>query len=139
MRQVFCCTVFLLIGVALHAQVLIVNAKHLAVPAGRPEAIYRSALDVVDETFGRDSSANFPVTLVLGEENEQYVADADHNLNAIYLAGWNENKFAVSMIHLAMEHLIDTECRNNLLGEIIVKSNAISPVSLPQIVPAKPR
>jgi hypothetical protein len=131
--------VFLLSGVALHAQVSIVNTKHETVPAGRPEAIYRSALNVVDDTFGRDSSADFPVTLVLGEENEHYVADADHNVNAIYLAGWNENKFAVSMIHLAMEHLIDTECRNNLLGEIIVKSNAISPVSLPQIVPAKPR
>jgi len=83
-------------GAGLHAQASIVNAKHGAVPAGRPEAIYHSALHVVAEHFGgRGDDLSFPVTLFLGEENERYVADEDRKLDAIYLADWNENKFAV--------------------------------------------
>jgi len=122
----------LLCGAALHAQVSIVNPEHVAVPAGRPEALYHSALQVIAETFGRDNdSLRFPVTLYLGEDDERYVADEDQKLDAVYLAGWNENKFTVSVMRLAMEHFMDHQCRNELLGEIVSRADAVSPVAVP--------
>ena len=121
-----------LCGAGLQAQVSIVNPKHLAVPAGRPDAIYHSALQVLSENFGReDDGLSFPVILFLGEDDERYVADEDRKLDAVYLANWNENKFTVSVMRLAMEHLLDTTCRNELLGEILSRSDVISPVAIP--------
>jgi hypothetical protein len=124
--------VLLLSSVGLHAQVSIVNPHHLSVPAGRPEAIYHTALRVVTENFkmDEDSGLGFPLTLVLGEENERYVEDEDRKIDAIYLATWNEKKFAISVMRLAMEHLIDRDCRNQLVGEILSRSDAIAPVSV---------
>jgi hypothetical protein len=121
-----------LCGAGLNAQVSIVNPKHVTVPGGRVEAIYHSALQVVAANFDEENKdiLRFPVTLFLGEEDERYVADEDQQLDAVYLAGWNENKFTVSVMRLAMEHLLDHECRNQLLGEILSRADAISPVAI---------
>lgn len=80
----------------------------------------------MDEAAG----LTFPLTLVLGEETERYVEDEDQQIDAIYLATWNEKKFAVSVMRLALEHLIDRNCRNQLVGEILTRSDAIAPVSV---------
>ena len=114
----------------LHAQVSVVNEKQLTVPPGRPEVIYHSALQVMQDKFAEgDVELRFPVTVVLGEEHERYTADENRRLDTIYLESWNENKFAVAVMRLALEHLLDTECRNQLLGEILRRSDAISPVA----------
>jgi hypothetical protein len=42
---------------------------------------------------------------------------------------WDEKKFAISVMRLALEHLVDRECRNELVSEILTRANVITPVS----------
>jgi hypothetical protein len=133
MKHFFTIAVLLLGGIAAQAQVSIVNPNHLSFPAGTPDAIYHSALRVVAETFELDDASELatPTTLFLGEQNERYVEDEDQKIDAIYLTSWSEKKFAISVMRLALGHLVDRECRNQLVGEILTRSDAMAPVSVP--------
>ena len=57
------------------------------------------------------------------------VEDEDNKVDAIYLKTWDEKKFAVSVMRLALEHLVDRECRNQLVSEILTRANVIAPVA----------
>ena len=132
MKHLLTSAVLFLSSVAVQSQVSIVNPNHLKFPAGRPDAIYHSGLRVVAETFQVDDASELaiPLTLILGEQDERYVEDEDQKIDAIYLTSWNEKKFAISVMRLALGHLVDRDCRNQLVGEILSRSDAIAPVSV---------
>jgi hypothetical protein len=112
-----------------NAQVLFENPQRLDIPQQRAEVIYQTTLRVLGETFDTEARP-FPVTLVLGEETEQYVDNEDEGIYSIHLTRWDEKKFAISVMRLALEHLVDRECRNVLVSEILTRTNMIAPVAV---------
>lgn len=117
-------------GIRSHAQVTIVNPQRLDVPEQRAQIIYRTTLRVLAETFETDTPVPFPITLDLGDANEHYSADEDAGVHEIHLTQWNEKKFAISVMRLTLEHLVDRDCRNVLVYEILTRTDAISPVEV---------
>lgn len=132
MKHLFTIAVLVLGSLAAQAQVSIVDPNHLGFPAGKPDAIYHAALRVVAETFELDDASELatPTTLFLGEQDERYVEDEDQKIDAIYLTSWSEKKFAISVMRLALGHLVDRDCRNQIVGEILGRSDAMAPVSV---------
>ena len=128
-------TVSLLVGLACwsvvaEAQVVIRNPQNLDVPQAKVNVIYRTTLRVLSENFDvEEISELYPVTLTLGSDEERYVEDEDNKVDAIYLKTWDEKKFAISVMRLALEHLVDRECRNQLVSEILTRANVIAPVA----------
>lgn len=127
-------TVSLLVGIACwsviaQAQVVIRNPQNLDVPQGKVNVIYTTTLRVLSETFDvGEISELYPVTLTLGADDERYVEDEDNKVDAVYLKAWDEKKFAISVMRLALEHLVNRECRNALVSEILTRSDVIAPV-----------
>jgi hypothetical protein len=115
--------------VVAQAQVVIRNPQNLDVPQAKVNVIYRTTLRVLSDNFDvEEISELYPVTLTLGSDDERYVEDEDNKVDAIYLKAWDEKKFAISVMRLALEHLVDRECRNQLVSEILTRANVIAPV-----------
>jgi hypothetical protein len=82
------------------------------------------------------SQVIFPVTLVLGDRNQRYVADEVHQQYSIYMDNWNDTQFAVSATRLAIQHLVSKERREQLVGEILRRTNRVTPIALGDLHPA---
>ena len=102
-------TVSLLVGLACWSVVaqaqVIRNPQNLDVPQAKVNVIYRTTLRVLSENFDvEEISELYPVTLTLGSDEERYVEDEDNKVDAIYLKTWDEKKFAISVMRLALEN-----------------------------------
>jgi hypothetical protein len=107
-----------------------VNPQKLDMPEQRAEIIYRTTFRVIAETFDTETPESFPITLELGDRDEHYNADEDAGIHEIHLALWDEKKFAISVMRLVLEHLVDRDCRNVLVSEILTRTNVIAPVEV---------
>lgn len=112
----------------LPAQVTIYNPQNLDVPRAKVNVIYHMTLRVLSDTLDlADIEQLYPVTLTLGADEERYVEDEDKQLDAIFLKKWDEKKFAISVMRLALEHLVNRECRNEIVSDILNRSDLILP------------
>jgi len=113
------------------AQLKVENRDHLVVPSERPQIIYATACRVVREEFHlKDAELrDFPLTLVVGSTEDRYEDDHDAGIYRIYLRVWDEKKFAVGVMRLAIEGMINTQRRDHLVWEILTRANAIMPVN----------
>jgi len=121
------------------AQVTVVNPKHLDFPRDKVDVIFHMACKIVDEDFqihhGTQKS-EFPVTLVLGAPDEGYTEDEDHPLYTINLDHWNEVRFTMAMIGVAIQHMVVPQNRRDkLVLEVLRRSNQI--VTVPVTTLAK--
>ncbi len=121
--------VLLAFSAPLWAQVTLRNPQHLPVPEERVQVIFRTTCRVVAEQFRlHPEQLEFPLTLVLGEPNEQYSADEDTGTYTIYLNQWNEAKFTTSAMRLAVWRMVPRKRRDQLVWEILQRANRVAPV-----------
>ena len=121
---VVCCT-------GMWAQVTIVNPHRLVVPEDRVNLLFRTSCEVVTREFNlRDPRRmDFPLTLVLGEKNEQLELDEDRQIYRVLLDKWDESKFVTSVMRLAVWRVVPRARRNELVLEILKRANTIEPVN----------
>src|SRR5512142_2487572 len=100
MRRILTITFALVLTTALpsFAQLTIENSKNVDVPKQKAEVIYRLTCRIVaDELRGmQETSSQFPLTLVMGADDERYTADDKKHIYKIYLKHWDEQLFASS-------------------------------------------
>lgn len=123
----------LLVSSAMLGQVTVVNPKHLEFPKDKINLIFRIACKVVAEEFHvpeKAAESEFPLTLILGDPNERYTEDEQHHLYAVYLEQWNEEKFTVSAMRLAIQHMVPQSRRDKMAREILRRSNQVAPVAV---------
>ena len=114
------------------AQLRVENEQGLDFPQERAQTIFATTCRVVAKEFHVSPAefAKFPLVLELGSQTEAYLDDHDHEIYRLQLAKWDENKFAVGVIRLAIQKMITAERRNRLLAEIIARTDLISPVNV---------
>jgi|KBSMisStaDraftv2_1062788.scaffolds.fasta_scaffold669310_2 hypothetical protein len=115
-----------------HAQLQVENRDHMAFSDERARIIFKTACRVVEEEFHlkRTALSEFPLTLVLGSSEDQYQDNHDAGIYRIELKSWDEKKFAVGVIRLAIERMVSRDVRDRLVRQILTRSNAISPLSV---------
>src|ERR1700745_1893132 len=105
--------VFLLLVCPLLAQVTIKNPNHLDVPEQKVQILFHTTCQVVAREFNlHRGELKFPLVLVLGDPNERYTSDEEHQLYTVYLFRWNEVQFTTSSMRLALQRMVDQSRRD---------------------------
>jgi hypothetical protein len=112
------------------AQLRVENPKHLDYPEAKAKVLLSMACRVVAEEFHaqNQSEIEYPMTLVLGVKDEHWTEDESSHAYTLYLNDWNEAKFAVAAMRLALQRLITRDRRKRLTKEILRRSDQIAPV-----------
>lgn len=113
-------------------QVTILNPRHVLVPQERVNLLFRMSRDVISKEFQLKDPRrmDFPLILVLGEENERLSLDEDHQVYMVLLNKWDESKFVTSVMRLAVWRVVPRARRNELVLEILQRANTVGPVSV---------
>ena len=123
---------FLLLHSPIHAQLSVVNPKHLEMPAERANVILSTACSVVAEQFHQRDTSNlrFQTVLVLGDSPEHYQVDEQKGIYTLYLKQWDERKFATLAMRFCVQRLATSVKEDHLVREILRRANQIGPVSV---------
>lgn len=126
-----CVLILLGINSAVHAQLSIVNPKHLEIPTDRANVILNTACLVVAEEFHqRASDLRFQTVLILGDKEERYQVDEQKGIFTLYLRQWDERKFATLAMRFCVQRLATSSRTDNLVKEILRRTERIAPVSV---------
>src|SRR5882757_8550386 len=129
-------TALLLLGSSLvAAQVVIENPKHLEVSEQQVQAVFLTTVRVVEKEFHSQSALEntFRLRLVLGEKPERFTIDDPSGNGTVYLERWNEGRFAVTTMRLAIQHLLAPGRQKQILEEIVRRMQGIAPVTAAQL------
>ena len=130
-RAALYCVVILLVNSATHAQVSVVNPKHLEVSAERARVLVNTACSVVSEEFRQSNTSElrFETVLVLGPGEEHYTVDEKKNTYTVFLNRWDERTFATLAMRFCVQRFAASR-ENHLVQEIFRRVNRIGPVSV---------
>ncbi|HEY7095367.1 MAG TPA: hypothetical protein VH437_01475 [Terriglobales bacterium] len=108
-----------------------IQSNGVNVPEEKVTALYNATFHVVAQEFHLQDSSDlrFPVTLVLGEQNERVLGDEVGKVYVIYMNDWNEAKFALAASRIALQHLVSEERKNRMVSDIVRRADRITPVS----------
>ncbi len=127
--------VLLLLAGSLHAQLVIENPKHLEVSAVQAQALFQTTVRVLEMEFHSPGTLEnqFHVKLVVGETPDRFTIDDPSGNGTIYMERWNEGKFAIAVMRLAVQHLLGPDRQKRLLEEIARRTHEIAPVSAAEL------
>lgn len=129
-------TVLLLLASSLvQAQLVLENPKHLDVPEHQAQAIFLTTMRVMESEFHSPGTLEntFRMRLVLGEKPERFTIDDPSGNGTVYMERWNEGRFAVTAMRLAIQHLLAPERQKRMLEEIVRRAHEIAPIKAAQL------
>ena len=115
------------------AELTIVNPNHIDIPDQRARALLLTTCrSVADEFHQKPEHVEITMTLVLGDRDERYSIDKKGRLT-MYLVRWDVGKFVNGVITSAMQWMASLKVRNQMLTEILRRTDLIVPVSAHQL------
>lgn len=129
-------TILLLLASSLvRAQLVLENPKHLDVPEPQAQALFLTTMRVMETEFHAPGALenSFKVRLVLGEKAERFTIDDPYGNGTVYMERWNEGRFAVSAMRLAIQHLLAPARQKRMLEEIVRRTHEIAPIKAAQL------
>jgi len=90
------------------------------VPEQQAQVLFLTTNRVVEAEFHAPGTLEntFRMRLVLGEKAERFTIDDPSGNGTIYLEKWNEGRFAVAAMRLAVQHLLGPDRQKRMLEEI---------------------
>ena len=111
----------------------VVNPNQVDMPGERARVLLVTACRVLADEFHRKPvHVERMMTLVLGARDEHYSIDKDGRI-AMYLERWDEGKFVNGVITTVVERMAPLRLRNQMLSEILRRTDQIAPVSAKQL------
>lgn len=111
----------------------IVNPNQLDIPDERARVLLLTTCRLVAEEFHqKPKHVEITMTLVLGAGDERYSIDKK-GLLTMYLERWDEGKFVDGVITSAIQWMAPLPMRNQMLTEIVRRTDLIVPVSAKQL------
>jgi len=119
----------------LSAQLTVENPKKLDVSEAQIQTMFLNITRVMEAEFHSPGALalSFRVRLVLGETPERFTIDDPYGNGTIYMERWNEGKFAVSTMRLAVQHLLGPERQKKMLEEVVRRTRENAPVAAGQL------
>lgn len=116
------------------AQVTIQNPQHLPVPEERVQALHNIICRVVAEDLhvGKGGSPS-RVVLVLGQDREVTVADQANGIFTIYLKQWDEARFAMSDLQLAVQGVVMRNRWERMAQDVVRRFRQVAPVPIERL------
>jgi hypothetical protein len=123
-----------LVGPLAFGQVNIQNPEHLEVPEQRVVMLHQIICRVVaDQLHIRDGKAEFPITVVFGEQEQRIIADENKGLFQIYLKHWDEPSFAGSDLHLVLQQATIRKHWQAMVRQVVRRYHKVTPVGVGQL------
>lgn len=114
-------------------QLTIVNPQKVEVPEQTATVLLRISCKVAAEQFHVAGEAEFPLTLVLGDANEEhFTADDSKRAYNVYLKKWNETRFTSAATLIAVRRLA-LPVQQKMVTEVLKRTHAIAPVAVQQL------
>jgi hypothetical protein len=119
----------------LRAQLTIENPKHVEVPEQQAQALFLVTQRVMESEFHSPGSLEnrFRMRLVLGQAPEHFTVDDAQGNGTLFLEKWDDGKFAVAAMRLAVQHLLGPERQQKMLQEIRKRTSEVAPVPVSKL------
>jgi hypothetical protein len=117
------------------AQLTIENPKHVEVPEQQAQALFLVTERVMESEFHNPGSLEnrFRMKLVLGQTPERFTVDDAQGNGTLFLDKWDDGKFTVAAMRLAVQHLLGPERQQKMLQEIRKRTSEVAPVPVSKL------
>ncbi len=121
---------FLLACSLMRAQLVLENPKHLDVSEQQAQVLFLATNRVLEAEFHAPGTLEntFRMRHVLGEKAERFTINDPSGNGTIDLEKWNEGRFAVAAMRLAVQHLLVPERQKRTPEEIVGRTREIAPI-----------
>ena len=94
-------------------------------------SFFRTACRVVAEEFHEGTKkCEFPLTVVLGAPDVGYTEDEDRPVYTINLEQWNETKFTMAAVGVAIQYMVSKNRKDKMVREVLKRSGQVAPVPI---------
>lgn len=122
------------------SQPTIENPRHVDIPEAQARVLYQMSFQAVAKELrpGQKTNAEFPLRLVIGQEEERFGLDARTGVATLFLREWDAVKFTTAAVRFAIQRSVRPEREEAMISEILHHSQAVAPVSTAQLRGSNP-
>lgn len=127
--------IFALATPCVFSQLTIENPRHVDIPEAQARVLYQMSFQAVAKELrpGQKTNAEFPLRLVIGQEEERFGLDARTGVATLFLREWDAVKFTTAAVRFAIQRSVRPEREEAMISEILHHSQAVAPVSTAQL------
>lgn len=135
MRSRAATIIFALATPCAFSQLTIENPRHVEIPEAQARVLYQMSFQAVAKELrpGQKTNAEFPLHLVIGQEEERFGLDARTGAATLFLREWDAVKFTTAAVRFAIQMSVQPQREEAMISEIVRHSQAVAPVSTAQL------
>jgi len=117
------------------SQLTIENPRHVDIPEAQARILFQMSFQAVAKELrpGQKTNAEFPLHLVIGQEEERFGWNAKTGVATLFLREWDAVKFTTAAVRFAIQRSIQPEREEAMISEIVRHSQVVAPVSAAQL------
>ena len=127
--------IFALVSPYAFSQLTIENPKQQDVPEAQARILLQMSVQAVAKELrpAQNTNAEFPLRLVIGQEDEHFGVDEKTGVPTLFLRHWDPVKFTTAAVTFAIQKSVRPERRQQMILEIVRHSKNIAPISAAQL------
>ena len=127
--------IFALVSPFAFSQLTIENPKQQDVPEAQARILLQMSVQAVAKELrpAQNTNAEFPLRLVIGQEDEHFGVDEKTGVPTLFLRHWDAVKFTTAAVTFAIQKSVRPERQQQMILEIVRHSKAIAPISAGQL------
>lgn len=117
------------------SQLTIESPRQSDVPEEQARILLQMSIQAVAKELrpAQKTNVEFPMRLVIGQEEERFGLDEKTGVPTLFLRQWNPVKFTTAAVKFAIQKSIRPERQEQITLEIVRRSKAVAPVSAAQL------
>lgn len=127
--------IFALVSPFAFSQLTIENPKQQDVPEAQARILLQMSVQAVAKELrpAQNTSAEFPLRLVIGQEDEHFGVDQKTGVPTLFLRHWDPVKFTTAAVTFAIQKSVRPERQQQMILEIVRHSKTVAPISAGQL------
>jgi len=135
MKSHVAAVIFALANPYAFSQLTIENPRQQDVPEAQARVLLQMSFQAVAKELrpAQKTNAEFPMHLVIGQEDERFGLDEKTRVPTLFLHQWDPVKFTTAAVKFAIQKSVRPERQEQMILEIVRRSKAVAPVSATQL------
>src|SRR5215467_4708271 len=127
--------IFALANPCAFSQLTIENPRQQDVPEAQARVLLQMSFQAVAKELrpAQKTNAEFPMHLVIGQEDERFGLDEKTGVPTLFLRQWDPVKFTTAAVKFAIQKSVRPERQEQMILEIVRRSKAVASVSVTQL------
>ena len=117
------------------SQLTIENPRQQDLPEAQARILLQMSFQAVAKELrlAQKASVEFPLRLVIGQEEERFGLDEKTGVPTLFLRHWDPVKFTTAAVKFAIQKSVRPERQEQMILEIVRRSKGIAPISAAQL------